>query len=195
MRGDLGAPEFMIVRLMTVLLVFAAIMHNNDRAQAQAAPQLRGVDYAGDLPTLVADKAGLLGALGISVSYGNSGKNNLKALRAGEIDFALMAMTPFVIDRLADPTPNDPADPVILANLTHATPINHLVHLGNITDPDQLKGSRVGLPRGTNAEYLLWIILNARKIDVNDVTIVDLPMSSLARIIHEASARPGSRRA
>ncbi|MDZ7748712.1 MAG: hypothetical protein U5K43_07600 [Halofilum sp. (in: g-proteobacteria)] len=90
-------------------------------APAPAAdPPIRidGVTYLGDLPTLVAEHRGLFTRNGIraEVRHGDSGKQNLGRLRAGETDFALMALTPWCWTSW--PTRPRPArdDPVALAS-------------------------------------------------------------------------------
>ena len=116
-----------------------------------AADRLRltGVDYYGDLPTLIAARDGHFARAGarVRVSYGGSGQENLAELRAGRTDFALMAMPPLVIDALADPDPGEPDDPVILANLSHARPVLSIMALDAPAGagPEALEGRRIGI--------------------------------------------------
>ena len=143
--------------------------------------RIRGVQYFGDLPTLVGEVERFFEETGheVEVGYGLSGKANMEALRRGEIDYALMAVTPFVLDRMADPTPGMNGDPVILANLTHGAP-NIKVILrqdggGSVTtDPKSLEGRRIGLPLGTNAEYLWSLFAAFHEIDIAEIDLVDV---------------------
>lgn len=143
---------------------------------------LRGSEYLGDLPTLVADELELFERTGaaLDVSYGLSGKDNLAALRAGEIDFALMSVAPFVFDLLADATPHGPDDPVILANLTHGTPIKHIVSPSRELSAAGLEGSRVGLVTGTSSEYIWSLFAEFEGIGANSVELVDLGIEEIA---------------
>lgn len=135
----------------------------------QAAPadvsenrvRINGVMYLGDLPTVVADKHGLFDRqdLDVDVSYRFSGKQNLALLRSGEADFALMTLTPLVLDVLSDPDPGGLDDPVILASVVHSTRLNHVVALtgSGVEEPADLIGRRVGLMKGTNGEFVWWL--------------------------------------
>ena len=142
--------------------------------------RIRGVQYFGDLPTLIGETEGFFEANphGIEVSYGLSGKANMAALRRGEIDYALMAMTPFVLDRMADPTPGEAGDPIILANLTHGAPNIMVIAREDAEEsvtltPKRLEGRRIGLPLGTNAEYLWSLFAAFHEIDMSKVDLID----------------------
>ncbi len=145
-----------------------------------AAEPLRisGVHYLGDLPTLVAEQNGYFSKHGLEVDvvYDESGRDNLKRLRAGEIDFALMAMTPLVFDALANPERGGPDDPVILANLSHARPVIHVITLDAPVVPpgEALRGRTVGVPFGSNAHYVMSVIASIGGLEDNDYTLVDI---------------------
>jgi len=167
--------------------VLAVLLWEVREAPGEGAARLRiqGVMYLGDLPTLVADKRGLFEAQGLrpEVAYGLSGKQNLARLRAGETDFALMALTPLVLDLLHDNTPGGPDDPVILASLIHATSLNQVVSLertGAPAGPADFAGRRVGLMRGTNAELVWWLFATYHGLDPDAVELVDRPVETLA---------------
>jgi len=146
------------------------------------AVRISGVDYLGDLPTKVADHHGLFAAQGIDavVEYGASGRDNLRALRAGETDFALMALTPLAIDLAADSNPREPDDPVILASIVHSTRLNQVVALApDLDTPTKLSGSRIGLMRGTNAEFVWALFAAYHGIDPATVEIADRAINEL----------------
>lgn len=140
--------------------------------------RISGVDYLGDLPTLVAERNGYFAQNGVDVdvAYAESGRDNLQSLRSGEIDFALMAMTPLVFDALRDTTPGGPDDPVILANLSHARPKIHLMILdtGGTAAGAALSGRRVGVPRESNADYVLSVIAKIEGVAEDAFTVVDM---------------------
>ncbi|NNU82082.1 ABC transporter substrate-binding protein [Halovulum dunhuangense] len=130
---------------------------------ASAAPlRILGAMHCADAPTTVAWETGLLQATGLDIrlSRNATGRENLEALREGRAEFALMPMTPFVIDLLSDTTPGGAEDPVILANIAHATDIEALVTLRPRHDrPGAFpEGGKIGFPGGTMAEFIwsLW---------------------------------------
>lgn len=152
---------------------------------SQAEPlRITGAEYPGDLPTLIAERDGHFASTGteFSVTRGPSGSENLKALRAGETDFALMAMTPLALDVLADPDPGQPDDPVILANLSHARPLIRILRLdaGSEAPDASLAGLRVGVPRGTNADYAWHLFRSINDIGPDEVTVVDMRAQDMA---------------
>jgi len=149
---------------------------------AEEPVKISGVLYLGDLPTLVAQREGFFEQHGfdVTVEYKHSGQENLQRLRAGETDFALMALTPIVIDRLADPTPG-PDNPVILASLVHSIQLNHVLARAdsNIETPADLQGRRVAVQKGTNAEFVWWLFTHVHGIDSASVELVDRPVSQI----------------
>lgn len=173
---------FLFLAPVALGVLLAALVVTERRAPGDDGERLhiRGVTYLGDLPTLVADKRGLFEAEGVKpvVKYGFSGKHNLELLRAGETDFALMALTPLVTDWLNDDSPGQPDDPVILASLVHATNLNHVVSLSrrNLTRPADLSGRRVGVMKGTNAEFVWWLFATYHGLDHDSVELVDQPV-------------------
>lgn len=140
--------------------------------------RIGGVDYLGDLPTLVAERDGHFARhhADVEVIFSGSGRENLRRLRAGDVDFALMAMTPLVFDALANPERDRPDAPVVLANLSHARPVVHLMLLDAIDTPlaEALHGRTVGVPRGSNAEYVLHVIARIAGISEDDYTLLDI---------------------
>ncbi|MEF8833886.1 MAG: NrtA/SsuA/CpmA family ABC transporter substrate-binding protein [Halofilum sp. (in: g-proteobacteria)] len=144
--------------------------------------RIAGVDYLGDLPTRVADHEGLFAAAGVDavVQYAASGRDALRALRAGETDFALMALTPLAIDLVADSDPRGPDDPVILASLVHSTRMKQVVALDRgARTPRDLAGSRIGLARGTSAEFAWSLFTAYHGIAPGDAEVIDTPIERL----------------
>lgn len=145
-------------------------------AAAEDPVRILGVDYLGDLPTVVARDRDLFADAGLdaAVTFGQSGRDNLAQLRAGETDFALMALTPLVLDHLRDATPGGPDDPVILASLVHSARLNHVVTLedSGIRTAADLAGRRVGLVEGTNAAFAWWLFAHYHRQPGDFATIV-----------------------
>lgn len=176
-RCDLFAVAIMSLVFSTTVAAEPAVV---------ATPvRVAGADYAADIPTLVAVNQGYFKATGfdISVGYGKYGKDNLIDLRRGEIDFALMALTPVVIDRLTDTSPGDPDDPVILANMTHSSHLNFVIAAVG-WEVDQLPGARVALAKGTHAETLWWYFAEAHQQDPLSAHLIDMaPEQSIQALL------------
>lgn len=164
-----------------ILLVASASLELH---AADSPVRVGGATYLGDAPTVVAHQRGLFTANGVEaeIDYAVSGKRNLERLRAGEIDFALMALTPLVLDRLNDPTPGGDDDPVILASVMHATHLNEVLVLadGRIDEPADLEGRVVGLSRNTSAEFAWWLFTRYHNLDPDAIEVVDRPADELA---------------
>ncbi len=145
--------------------------------------RLAGMEYLGDLPTLIADEKGYFSAKGLEVEviYGESGKSNLRKLKRGEVDFALMAPTPFLIEKLEAELLETESDTVILSNLLHTTSLSHIVTLRarNLTKVEHLRGKKIGLPEGTNAEYQWWLYCYLNGVEDDLVEIVDIPPNQI----------------
>jgi len=100
-------------------------------------------------------------------------------LRAGETDFALMALTPLVLDRLADPDPGGPDDPVILTSLLQTNALTAIVAGpdSGIERPADLAGLRVAFERGTNTEFVWWLFEQVHQIDPSSIETASIPFS------------------
>ncbi len=158
-------------------------------AEEPDPPRLLGVQYLGDLPTLVADERGYFrgAAADVRIAYGDSGRRNLQRLRAGEAEIALMAKTPLVIDALRDASPGGADDPVILGNLVHSHRLNQVVSLdgGPVSAPGDLEGRRVGLMKGTNAEFVWSLFARMHGLDTSRVSVRDLAIEQLPQALIE----------
>lgn len=176
-----------LVSILLCLVPFSQALAST--AIAQATTRLAGVDYLGDVPTVIAEHEGLFArhGLDVEVAFSSSGRRNLERLRAGEIDYALMALTPIVLDRLADASPGEAGDPVILASLVHSTRLNHLVvpASGPVERPGDLRGRRVGLRKGTNAEFAWWMFAHFHGFDPATVELVDYPVARIPDALRE----------
>lgn len=172
-------------RAGTLLAAWLAAAALSTIAAAASPPAVRiaGVTYLGDLPTLVADRHGLFARASVDakVEYAASGKHNLERLRAGQTDFALMELTPLVLDLLADDTPGEADDPVILASLVHSGLLNQVVArpASSLQAPRDLDGRRVGLMKGTSAEVVWWLFATYHDLDPESVELVDLAIDTI----------------
>lgn len=159
---------------------------------AGQAPSLQPVRIAasidlGDLPTLVAEDRGLFAQHGLDakVSFGHSGERNLERLRQGDVDFALMTLTPLVIDHLIDSSRGGPEDPVILAGVLHSTDIARVVFLRDrgINEPSDLGGRQVALPAGTSAEFLWWLFSTFHGLQPNIRLVHEHPAAEIPALL------------
>lgn len=167
--------------LLTLLLLAYPSVSFSATDDLPGSLGLSGAVFLGDFPTFVADKEGFLERYGldIEVIYRDSGWDSLRALKAGDTDFALMALTPLLLDRLSTNRPSTPSELVILASLVSSTRLNHVVakSSGKITQPSDLEGRRVGLVRGTNSEYLWWLFSTYHRLDSSRIEVLDLPVA------------------
>lgn len=182
-RAVIGAPAPRQRRAWALAAALALVPTPAPAAAVETTRIAGATSYLGDLPTLVADRQGYFARHGVHAEliYEGPGKRNLARLRAGDTDFALMALTPLVLDRLADTSPGEPDDPVILASLVHSTQLNQVVALAGsgIEHPADLAGRRVGLVRGTNAEFVWWLFAHYHGLDPAAVELVDYGVAAL----------------
>lgn len=145
--------------------------------------RIAGAIYLGDAPTAIAAAQGFFAREGIraEIAYLRSGKESLARLRSGQADFALMALTPLVLDRLADPTPGGADDPVVLASLAHSDQLLAMVTTGDssIHGSSDFDGKRVAIRRGTNTEFVWWLYRQYHGIERFAVEPVDLPFAEM----------------
>ena len=178
--------------ILAALLVFPLLLcpwGGIVRAADSAPVRVAGADYLGDMPTVIAEQEGLFERQGLKVNVAlhHTGSKNLGLLRAGEADFALMALTPIVLDRLADPSPGGPDDPVILASLVHSTRLNHVVASasGPVETPSDLVGRRVALRKGTKAEFVWWLFAHFNGFSPDAAELVDYPVTRIADALQD----------
>lgn len=178
------------IRLKRVLIPLAFILAACT-PDSSDSPTLRlaGVNYLGDLPTLVASKNQLFRKqhLNIQVTFNESGKQSLEDLRMGKVDFALMDPTTFMLDKLANVHKGSQENkPVILGNLLHSTLMNQI--LASFTDTDiqvvtDLKGRRIGLTKGTSGEYLWWLYTVFYQVETDEIEVIDLAPKDLGKAL------------
>jgi ABC-type nitrate/sulfonate/bicarbonate transport system substrate-binding protein len=187
MNGLGQAPGARGAGLTRAVLALVLALPVTAAAAESGPPRLLGVRYLGDLPSLVADERGFFrgSAESLNVEYTSSGRINLRKLRAGETDYAVMALTPLVIDALSDASPGEASDPVIVGNLLNSHRLNQVVTLKRtgVSRPRDLETSRVGLVKGTNAEFVWSLFARMHGLDTEGVTLVDLPVNKLPQAL------------
>lgn len=104
------------------------------------------------------------------------GKLALDLLLAGKADVATCAETPVVFAALK-------GQPVAVIAAVSASPDSTAVLArrdAGVARPADLAGRRVGVPRGTSAEFFLEVLLVRNLVDPGAVGVVDLPPEDLA---------------
>lgn len=179
---------FVLLLLASSLTSPAAVSASTDDAEPV---RIAGAVYLGDLPTVIAEHDDLFAARGIDaeVRYELTGKHSLRRLRTGDTDFALMALTPLVLDLLADETRGEPDDPVILASLLHSTELNDVITLSGsgIEKPSDLVGRKIGLGMGTNAEFVWWLFAHVNELDPAGVRVADWPLDRISEALADGT--------
>ncbi|NEZ03761.1 ABC transporter substrate-binding protein [Wenzhouxiangella sp. XN201] len=170
---------------MAIAPLLALLLVNTLHAQqSRQATHIASAVYLGDVPTIVADEYGLFADQGIQVevTHHDSGVTSMAKLRAGEADFALMALTPLVLDRLADENPGGPDDPVVLASLVHSMGLLQIVTTSEsgIRQPADFRGRRIAVDRGTNSEFVWWLYEQYHGIDRASIELVDLSFADMS---------------
>jgi ABC-type nitrate/sulfonate/bicarbonate transport system substrate-binding protein len=129
----------------------------------------------------VAQAKGYFDAHGVAVELRPfaSGPDALAAVGAGKLDVAAVLETPVVLRAPRDPTL------VVLTTLHVAAGNTRLVARRDrgISSETDLAGKRVGFPRGSNAEYLVAVLLAAGGVALPDVTLVDVAPDALPRAL------------
>jgi NitT/TauT family transport system substrate-binding protein len=166
-----------------LLLLLAASLFWSARQTVLQTVRLADVPVLASSMIYVAEEKGYFAREGIDIAFSPhaSGKEALEAALRGEVDVALVAETPLVFAMLA-------GQPVsILATVCETDSFVHLIadRRAGIAAPADLRGKRIGTPRGTNAEFFLSIYLLLNRIAESEVEIVDLPPEDTVRALLE----------
>lgn len=145
-------------------------------AACSSAPRERIVLGTAHLPAMglvyVAHVKGYFAARGLEVEQRSftSGRDAVAALAEGRVDVATSLETPIVLRGGRDPALR------VLTSLHATTGATRLVARGDrgISSPADLAGKRVGVPRNTNAEYFLGVLLAWAGVPHGEVRVVEL---------------------
>ena len=125
----------------------------------------------------IADAEGFFKQEGInaSVTYFQSGAAETNAIAAGQIPVGISGATPF----LSMVTGGVPV--VLIATSYKPTATHFLIVRSslNVTSPQQLIGLKLGLPFGSDAQYLTYAFLHQFGVDVSKVQLVNLQPANL----------------
>lgn len=132
---------------------------------------------------LVADAKGFFAAAGLDVTLQTlaSGKQTLEALARGEVDVCTSSEFVALLH-------NEPEAIRVLASVASS---DHIQIVGNrergIITPADLADKRIGVTRGTAAEYFLGRFLAFNNVKQSQVEIVDIKPPQMAQAIADAS--------
>lgn len=179
------------MRQTTVFLVLLVLISplNTDATTIR----ISGSSWVHDAPTRIADANDYFAGDGptITVTNTTSGKASLDRLMAGEVDFALAAAIPVAQALLSDPAPKraDPDDLVVLAATSLSNQTHHILAATDrgIRHPSNLAGRRVGVLKGTSAEFFWSLFAPLNNFDADSVELVDIPLESMAMALEEGS--------
>lgn len=151
--------------------------------ETQNTVRIAGSIYLGDLPTWVARDRDLFAAHGLeaALEFGDSGSENMQRLRAGDADFALMALTPVLLDRLSGAARGLAGEAVILSSVAQSHELSAVVTSAGrgIIQPTDLRGRRVAVAFGTSTEFLWWLFCHFHGIEHESVERIDVPFSEM----------------
>ena len=110
------------------------------------------------------------------------GKLAMESMLKGNNDIATVAETPIMYHVM------NGGDISIFANVVTANTNNGVVARrdAGIDRPEDLKGKRIGYPKGTSAEFFLSTILTAHGLQMRDIEAVNLQPNEMQQAIVEA---------
>lgn len=137
--------------------------------------------YAGSCPVLAAQDRGYFAEAGVRavLSPQPSGRMALKLALEGGADLATVADLPVVFAAME-------GRPVaVVANMFKAERDNGIVARRDrgIASPADLKGKRIGVPRGTSPHFILAALLTRSGLAMADVHVVDLAPDAIAQAL------------
>lgn len=185
-RGSATTVVQRVVRRATfiatiALLLVPTITFTACKSTGRGATRPRLVVAASTFPAsaavYVADAKRMFQRQGLDVSiktYG-TGRLALDAMLSGDADVALVAQTPIAKSVL------DGGEPVVFATICRVDSSNVVISRKDrgVATARDLVGKRVGLLKGTNAEFFLYIYLVTSGIDPQDVDTLPLQTSTL----------------
>lgn len=150
---------------------FAVGYFKKSDAKTMDDPIRIGITLTGDsIPAIIATEKGFFRAEGLTptVSYYPYGAISLNNLLDGNVDLAMVAETPLIVQSFKR---NDFA---VIANISSTYQSRKIVGLtGNgIHSLEDLRGKRIGVLRNTSAHYFLEILLQENRIPLKEIRLV-----------------------
>ncbi|MER7763176.1 NrtA/SsuA/CpmA family ABC transporter substrate-binding protein [Streptomyces sp. NPDC097619] len=135
------------------------------------AVTLAGSDHLGGAPVYLAEERGLWSAQGIeaTVTTQPTGRDALNAVLGGQAQLGVVGDLPTVTAALGG------REIRVVAELSRFSDWRLLTRADRgITGFAELRGRRIGVPRGTNVEYALSRMLASGRLTAADTTVVNL---------------------
>jgi sulfonate transport system substrate-binding protein len=169
-----------IAAALALAIVLAAgyvLLHGHERQRIRIGTARMIISS----PLMVAQELGYFRKHGLDVEVVSypSGRSAMEALFKGDVDLATVAETPLWRSAVQD-TPL-----VMWATLAETRSSLYLIARGDkdIRREEDLRGKRIGLPRGTTAEVYLLSLLDLTGLKRTDITLVDMPPQEIASAI------------
>ncbi len=175
-----------IIGIMVVLLALTMLpkLIKNDTSEANNSinePQV-SIRYAAPLtiaaaPVYVADAKGFWKNEGIDVgvTYFDSGRKALDALLSDDAEVMSVSETPPLRAFLAGSNIN------IVSTVTRHKEAKMTIRSDRVSEPQDIKGKKIGTVAGTNSDYYMYRWLEDHDIKSTDVSIIQLDAAALSQ--------------
>jgi ABC-type nitrate/sulfonate/bicarbonate transport system substrate-binding protein len=174
--------KFKVVILIVIIIVAIGSFYRWDRSQPNRAKQIKKVTFA-TVPSMVEVTSHIAyhnkyfkeEGLDIDLTFTPSGNLSLEKLLKGEFDIVTVTGTPVVHKSFIR------NDFYIVGDIVH--PVEHQVLArkdSGINSPSDLKGKRVGVMKGTSADFfmdsfLIFNDLNRSNLEIENILAPELP--------------------
>lgn len=149
---------------------------------------IAGGDYLGGAPVYVASAEGIWKADGIQANVANfaTGVLALNALLGGQANFAFLADLPIATALLSK------RSILVDANLSKFSQWKLIYSKSSgISSFASLKGKKIGVPVGSNAEYVLNEMLVSAGLTLQDVSVINLAPSEIVPAVDKGDIAAG----
>ena len=153
--------------------------------------RVAGSGWVVDAPTKIADRLGLFGGTSarppVQVDYHASGLQAMRALLAGQAEFALAAPLPVAAAILEHAKAGEAPERaiVVLASVGMSNQSHYVVanRRRGVLEAEDLVGRRIGLPIHTSAHYGWYLHTVANGLDPRDMQLMDIPVDQHAHAL------------
>ena len=178
---------FFLVCIVLVTLGVVVYKKNLSPASSNIIDQIEIADAQFPSFSLlyIANKEGFFKENGLNVHFKSFkiGKDALQNVIAGSSDLATVYEVPFVRSVF------DGKDIQVISSLHKSTTSTALIGLKShqVTTIADVRGKRIGVIKGTNAEFFLYVLLTSSGIQLSDVSIIYLPPEKIDAALLDGS--------